>query len=150
MDLTQWNRNVHLFLLLFDPKEIKKTSRKSVRVLGGWVNAWGFYSGQQEAKESAPPVPLGRARAARAVAVWLLLLHAHCNNEFILRKYRVSTRKQDRNRRWPRCVKRRTEYLKRGWTSLAVRLSGQKREDRTAEQKRVCLEKVLKIWKMKH
>ena len=118
-----------------------KTSRKSVRVLGGWVNAWVLYSGQQEAKESAPSVPLGRT--VLAVAVWLLLFQAHCNNGFILREYRVSTRKQDMNRKWTGCVKQHmwTEYdmhLKTGWTSLAVRLVGQKREDRPAEQKRVC------------
>ena len=43
-----------------------------------------------------------------------------------------------------------TEYgmhLKRGWTSHAVRLVGQKREDRTAEQKRVARKRFSKFEK---
>ena len=74
---------MHLFLLLIDSKEIKNVEKVGEGV--GWVGkCMGVYSGLQEAKESAPSVPLGRA--ALAVAVWLLLLHAHFNNEFILEK----------------------------------------------------------------
>ena len=57
---------MHLFLLLIDSKEIKNVEKVGEGV--GWVGkCMGVYSGLQEAKESAPSVPLGRAALAVAV-----------------------------------------------------------------------------------